>query len=299
MCKIYVKVAKLRQIIERSKVFRSLRLRLFFLILVSGIIPCAILHFGILDMYLDNTIDIRTTAVETQVKIVADHLLTYNYMLDNSNEIVNAELAQLSNLYDGRVLVIDGNFRIIKDTYGISEGKTIISEDIIKCFKDGTASNRVEQNGYIEIVVPIEERIINTDIRLFISGPGGSVTAAMNLISYIRHTSLSVTGVAVNNCSSASALIWLACENREIFPYSRIMLHEITHVNREDVRYKVDRLEEIVADLKGYNDRVYELIADAFGKSKKEIEDLLSGKDYYFYADELEKMGIATIVDTL
>lgn len=190
-----IKVAKLRQIIERSKVFRSLRLRLFFLILVSGIIPCAILHFGILDMYLDNTIDIRTTAVETQVKIVADHLLTYNYMLDNSNEIVNAELAQLSNLYDGRVLVIDGNFRIIKDTYGISEGKTIISEDIIKCFKDGTASNRVEQNGYIEIVVPIEERIINTDIK---KSPAANTVADKKIVGAML-TSVSTDSITVSH----------------------------------------------------------------------------------------------------
>ena len=43
--------------------------------------------------------------VQTQVKIIADHLLTYNYLLDSSNEVVNAELAQLSNLYDGRVLI--------------------------------------------------------------------------------------------------------------------------------------------------------------------------------------------------
>ena len=161
-------------------------------------------------------------------------------------------------------------------------------------------------NEIISLLHIIEKRcgdknngIINTDIRLFISGPGGSVAGAMNLVNYIKHTALSVTGVAVNNCSSASALIWLACENREIFPYSRIMLHETTHMICEDVRYKVDRLEEIVADLNKYNDSAYEVIAEAFGKSKEEIQELISGKDYYIYADELEKMGVATIVDTL
>ena len=91
--------------------------------------------------------------------IIADHLITYNYLLDNSNEVVNAELAQLSNLYDGRVLIIDSNMKIIKDTYGISEGKTIISEDIVKCFKGEGASNHLEEKGYIEIVVPIEEKL--------------------------------------------------------------------------------------------------------------------------------------------
>lgn len=48
--------------------------------------------------------------------------------------MINAELEMLSNLYDGRVQIISGNLRIIKDTYAISEGKTIISEEVIKCF---------------------------------------------------------------------------------------------------------------------------------------------------------------------
>lgn len=127
--------------------------------MVAGIIPCVMLHFGTLERYLDNTVSVRTTEVQTQVKIIADHLITYNYLLDNSNEVVNAELAQLSNLYDGRVLIIDSNMKIIKDTYGISEGKTIISEDIVRCFKGEGASNHLEEKGYIEIVVPIEEKL--------------------------------------------------------------------------------------------------------------------------------------------
>lgn len=127
--------------------------------MVAGIIPCVILHFGTLERYLDNTVSVRTTEVQTQIRIIADHLITYNYLFDNSNEVVNAELAQLSNLYDGRVLIIDSNMKIIKDTYGISEGKTIISEDIIRCFKGEGASDHLEEKGYIEIVIPIEEKL--------------------------------------------------------------------------------------------------------------------------------------------
>lgn len=141
--------------------------------------------------------------------------------------------------------------------------------------------------------------IINEEVRLIVTGPGGSVNAALNLANYITHSPLNITGIAVNNCSSASALVWLACGTREIFPYSRIMLHETTHMICEDVRYKVDRLEEIVAELKRYNDSAYEVIGKAFCKTKEEIEELIGGKDYYIYADELEKMGVATIVDTL
>ena len=148
------------------KIFKSLKTRIFCIVILAGIIPCMILHFGILERYMDNAISVRTNEVQTQVKIIADHLLTYNYLFDNTNEVVNAELSQISNLYDGRVLVIDGNLKIIKDTYAISEGKTIISENIIKCFKDGVSTNHLEGRKYIEIIVPIEEKLADSSSRI-------------------------------------------------------------------------------------------------------------------------------------
>lgn len=138
--------------------FRSLKTRMFCMIVAAGIVPCIVLHVGILERYLDNTIATRTNEVQTQVKIIADHLITYNYMLDSSSEVVNAELSQLSNLYDGRVLIVNSGLKIIKDTYAVSEGKIIISEAIIKCLKGEGASDSLKDAGYIEIVVPIEEK---------------------------------------------------------------------------------------------------------------------------------------------
>ena len=150
---------------EKIKIFRSLRLRLFLLIMIVGMIPGILIHFGIMEQYMNNAISVRTSEVQTQVRIIADHLLTYNYLHDNSNDVVNAELAQLSNLYDGRVLIIDSNLKIIKDTYGISEGKTIISEPIIRCFKGNGVSSNVTQNNFIEIVVPIEEKLVTELVK--------------------------------------------------------------------------------------------------------------------------------------
>ena len=133
--------------------------------MIVGMIPGILIHFGIMEQYMNNAISVRTSEVQTQVRIIADHLLTYNYLHDNSNDVVNAELAQLSNLYDGRVLIIDSNLKIIKDTYGISEGKTIISEPIIRCFKGNGVSSNVTQNNFIEIVVPIEEKLVTELVK--------------------------------------------------------------------------------------------------------------------------------------
>lgn len=146
---------KFREQFRRLTVFRSLKTRFFIIFLLVGIIPSVSVRFSILRNYEARAINVRTSDVQNQFKILANHLITYGYLQDTSSEIINAELEQFSNLYDGRVLIIDKNFKVIKDTYGISEGKTVISEEVIRCFKGESVSNYDRRNGYIEITTPI------------------------------------------------------------------------------------------------------------------------------------------------
>lgn len=148
---------------------RSLRSRIFLIILLVGIIPSIMMRYGIMNNYEERAVQLRTTTVQNQLMILANHLISKKYLTDYqrkdqqtiaSKEMINAELDMLSNLYDGRVLIINSNFKVIKDTYGISEGKTIISEEVIKCFLGETVSNYDQENGYIEMTTPIIDNSI-------------------------------------------------------------------------------------------------------------------------------------------
>ena len=63
--------------------------------------------------------------------------------------MIDTELSQLSNIYNGRVLVIDDEFRIVEDTYDLEEGKTIISEDVVKCFRGEKPASYDRKSRYI------------------------------------------------------------------------------------------------------------------------------------------------------
>ncbi len=155
-------IPKIKNYISQSKILRSLRVRIFIIICAAGMIPSVIMGYAILQNYVDRAISVREKDVKNQIQILANHLITYNYLQDTSSEVINAELDQLSNLYDGRVLIINRNFTIVKDTYGISESKTIISEEVIKCFKGENSSNYDEMNHYIELTTPIIDNEITT-----------------------------------------------------------------------------------------------------------------------------------------
>ena len=145
--------------LKKLKIWRSLKVRLFLIMFLMGVIPSIFMRVGILENYESRAVDVRTSDVQTQLRIIANHLITYNYLQDTSSEMIGAELEQLSNLYNGRVVIVNGNLKVVKDTYGISEGKVIISEEVIRCMKGTNTVNYDEVNGFIEITVPIVETV--------------------------------------------------------------------------------------------------------------------------------------------
>lgn len=148
---------------HRIKFLRSLKLILFVLFMLIGSLPCALMGKSILSGYEERAIRVRTQDATTQLNILSNHLITYNYLNDMSSEAINAELTLLSNLYNGRVMIIDENLKIVKDTYGISEGKTMVSEEVVKCLYGSSSNHYDKVNGFIEITVPIAESIPEAD----------------------------------------------------------------------------------------------------------------------------------------
>ena len=153
--------------IRRFSVVKSLRMRLFIIFFVVGLVPCVILHYGILNNYETRAVEVRTEEVETHLRALANHLISYDYLTDQSSELIGAELAEFSSLYDGRILVISDHLKVMKDTYSMSDGKTIVSPEVVNCLvhgNTGSTSNYDRQDGFIEIVTPITATV-NTDSR--------------------------------------------------------------------------------------------------------------------------------------
>ncbi len=120
-----------------------------------GILPSIVLCRAFLDNYEDRAVAVRTSDVQNQCQIIANHLSTYHYLTDINSDVVNAELEQLSNLYDGRVIVVNSDLKIVKDTFSISQGKTMLSEEVIRCFRKQTTARFDKNNHFIEITTPI------------------------------------------------------------------------------------------------------------------------------------------------
>ncbi len=145
---------------------RSLRARIFLIILVLGIVPCILVRVTIVSNYEARAVETRASAVQNQLTITANHLVANKYIsaltgraddYTGSLDVMDAEIEMLGDIYEGRIMIIGSNFQVLKDTYGISEGKTIISEEVIKCFRGISTSYYDSNLGYIELTTPIAD----------------------------------------------------------------------------------------------------------------------------------------------
>lgn len=150
MFKLKDKVKRL----PRSKFFRSLNFRIMILLFVFGTIPGLILTWAVLTSYENQALTRLGNEVSNQCQILATQIGSANYLDNPNNESLTGELMQLATLYDGRIIIIDQNFQIIEDTYELEEGRTMVAEEVIKCFKGESTSHYVS-GRFIEMTVPI------------------------------------------------------------------------------------------------------------------------------------------------
>lgn len=151
---------KCKRLLDRLKFSKSLRLIFFIIIFMVGVVPCSLLKRGILHDYEQRAVDVRVEQVRGQLRSLANHLISSNYLVNQDSGQVDAELSEFSTLYDGRLLVIDPSLTVVKDTYGLSEYKTIVSQDVVSCLQTGDRAGSYSydrQYGFIELVVPIIE----------------------------------------------------------------------------------------------------------------------------------------------
>ena len=133
-----------------------MRFWLIALFVLFGMVPCLISYIWTAKTYEKRAISVRTAEIQNQCTILSNQLNSYQYLTDPSSDVIDANLTQLTNIYNGRVMIIDQNLQVIKDTYGLDEGKTMVSENVIRCLKQGKSTSYYDRkNRYVEVTAPV------------------------------------------------------------------------------------------------------------------------------------------------
>ena len=128
------------------------------MILLVGLMPIFLMKYVILENYEKQAIVQKNQMIQSQCRQIVEQVLETGYTSGNPSAVVEAELVQFAGQYNGRVLIVDSHFSIIRDTYEIDEDKVIISEEVLRCYLgEGTSGNYHYDKDYnfLELTIPI------------------------------------------------------------------------------------------------------------------------------------------------
>ena len=141
---------------KRTNFFKSLRFRILIILIILGIVPSVIVTYTMLHNYQDRAVSMLTETVQDQSEILCNLIIKENYLNDTGSQTVNTQLEMFADLYNGRVLLADRDFKIVGDTFHTEEGKTLLSSLAVKCFKGEKASNFDLKSKVLEVAVPVQ-----------------------------------------------------------------------------------------------------------------------------------------------
>ncbi|MCP1102284.1 sensor histidine kinase [Aequitasia blattaphilus] len=168
------------------KYFRSMRVLLIVLLIIAGILPAVIMKEVITRSYETRAVNVKTAEIQNQCNILCDQIAESNYLSEQTSEVLAAEITQLSNIYNGRIMVIDNDYKIVEDTYEFDEGKTIISHDVVTCFKGKGTTNYDRRNKYIEVTSPVLDE--NKEMVMGVMLVSVSTNSIADTISLLENT---------------------------------------------------------------------------------------------------------------
>lgn len=141
---------------KRTKFFKSLRFRILVILILLGILPSMIVSEMMILNYRDKAVKERAENVRKECDILCNLIIKENYLNDSSSQSVNSKLESLCNIFKGRILLVDKDFVIVKDTYHTDEGKSLLSSEVIKCFQDKDELSYSIDENCISMAVPVK-----------------------------------------------------------------------------------------------------------------------------------------------
>lgn len=134
----------------------SLRLPLILCLILFGIIPMIAGEVAVISSIRQSQIDSRLQEVQNRCQILSSKMSRAGYLNNDANDaILNNEMDTIGDIYNGRIIVVDKNFKITRDTFGLSENKTHIAEEVLRCFQGESSSKYNRDKHYFSYAMPI------------------------------------------------------------------------------------------------------------------------------------------------
>lgn len=140
-----------------QKLTKSMYFRVLLILLLTGLVPLGLIKNGILHNYERQAVQQRAYLIRSQCSLMAPDFISSGYMDGSESEVLQSRMQQLGDLYQGRVMIIDSSYTVIKDTYGLDEGKAVVAKELFDFFNGSGDRYYTKTDDFIEVITPIED----------------------------------------------------------------------------------------------------------------------------------------------
>ena len=132
-----------------------MRVHLLCVLLIIGLLPLYAGMHAMRALYWNYSYENRLEQMEEQGTTLAGQIAQTGYLQQQTQPEVSAQLQVLATLLEGRIVLLNSNLVVVKDTAGREEGKTVISEEPIYAMQGEVRTYYNEADGTAEVILPI------------------------------------------------------------------------------------------------------------------------------------------------
>jgi len=132
------------------------------------------------------------------------------------------------------------------------------------------------------------------ECAFYIDSMGGSVYGALAVTTLMRRRQLACTGIVLGECSSASLLIFAACQKRLVTRYSTLLFHRMRW--QSDKRIGAREASHWSKHFESMEKEIDELQCRLFGSADEQVRQWTE-KGEYVSGQQLVEAGLAELFE--
>ena len=171
-----------------------MRFRMMVMLILIGIIPTAAAVAVVVQSYRERAVSLRESNVKNQCDMLCNSILAGGFLDNPNSKELDNELNLLMNVYNGRIIIVNSDYKVIKDSFDIDTGKTTVSREVIACLRNGTGSTHYDnKNAYIEVTSPINRAATGTTVGVLVASV--STNEIAQTVRYLENQGILVAAV--------------------------------------------------------------------------------------------------------
>ena len=149
---------KKKKWLERFKLRgKSVMIPMVILMILTALVPMLLQAMLSRRAFNQTQLEAKGIEIQNQCLILSSRLMRSGYMTsDKGNTMeLDTRMQTIADIYNGRIVIVNSSFKIMKDTFNLAAGKYYVSEEVIRCFNGETNSRMNQEMGYLTQTIPI------------------------------------------------------------------------------------------------------------------------------------------------